>query len=84
MSGGIALARSHERAGDQRSERQLETGEARPGRAPGERAGRCLRGRDCRSCGRLSPVDRETQATTLALQRDGGLSRKQLQVHARR
>ena len=42
---------------------QLEIGKARPGRAPGERAGRCLRRRDC-SCGsRISPVDRKTQAT---------------------
>ena len=29
-------------------------------------------------------MDRETQATTLALQRDGGLSWNQLQIHARR
>ena len=28
-------------------------------------------------------MDRKTQATTLALQRDGGLSRNQLQMHAR-
>ena len=47
--------------------------------------GRCLRCRDC-SCGGAGyrRWTAKTQATTLALQRDGGLSWNQLQMRARR